>query len=285
MRGVVMVGDLGLAARVTTALVLLLSAAACHRMDGPPAGVTAGTSAPAGAKTVTALGRLEPKGGIIRVAGPSRPSVVIAGLLVGEGDHVQSGQPLAVLDTLAENQARVARTKVELANAQTELGRVSELSHEGIAAVSLRDAAQLKVDVARAELQAAQAALDLDTVRAPAGGQVIKIHARGGERVGAQGIAEVAETDRMYAVAEVYETDIGRVRVGQRATMRSPALPRDLTGTVERIGIQVGRLDVFDTDPVARTDARVVEVEIRLDDSAQAATLSNLQVEVSIQPD
>jgi len=42
---------------------------------------------------------------------------------------------------------------------------------------------------------------------------------------------------------------------------------------------------VLDTDPVARTDARVVEVEIRLDDSAGSAALSNLQVEVAIQSD
>src|SRR5947208_3454539 len=48
---------------------------------------------------VTALGRLEPKDGIIRVAGPSRPSVVIAKLVVEEGDRVEAGQPIAVLDT------------------------------------------------------------------------------------------------------------------------------------------------------------------------------------------
>jgi HlyD family secretion protein len=40
----------------------------------------------------------------------------------------------------------------------------------------------------------------------------------------------------------------------------------------------------MDTDPVARTDARVVEVRVRLDDAARAAALSNLQVEVAIEP-
>ena len=37
--------------------------------------------------------------------------------------------------------------------------------------------------------------------------------------------------------------------------------------------------------PAARTDARVVEVKIRLDDSARGAAFSNLQVEVTIRPD
>jgi len=88
----------------------------------------------------------------------------------------------------------------------------------------------------------------------------------------------------MYAVAEVYETDIGLTKVGQHATVRSPALVPELTGTVERIGMKVRKLDVLDSDPVARTDARVVEVRIKLDDSARSARLSNLQVDVAIEP-
>jgi HlyD family secretion protein len=260
--------------------VLALSGPGCRSVDDAPAAVP---TAPDG--TITALGRLQPKDGILRVAGPSRPSVVIAELVVDEGDRVTTGQPLAVLDTRAENVARVARAKAELVNAETELGRVRQLFQQGIAAPTLRDAAQLKVDVAHAEFAAAQSALDLDTVRAPMDGQVIKLHARRGERVGLDGIAELAQTDRMYAVAEVYETDVGRVRVGQRATLRSPALSPELTGAVERIGMKVGRLELLDADPVARADARVVAVDIRLDDSTRAAALSNLQVEVVIQPD
>ena len=268
------------------ALALLSGALGCESLQGAaPGGATDVQAAPEAPRSVTALGRLQPKDGILRVAGPSRPSVVIVELLVGQGDRVRAGQPIARLDTVSENEARVARAKAELVNAQTELTRVEELFRQRIAAVSLRDAGQLKVDVARAELQAAQSALDLDTVRAPFAGQVIAIHARRGERVGPEGIAELAETDRMYAVAEVYETDIGRVKVGERATIRSPALQPGLDGTVERIGMKIGKLDLLDTDPVARTDARVVEVEIRLDDSSRAAALSNLQVEVAIRPE
>ena len=48
--------------------------------------------------------------------------------------------------------------------------------------------------------------------------------------------------------------------------------------------MKIGKQDVIDTDPIARTDARVVEVRVKLDDSAKAAGLSNLQVEVAIQP-
>jgi HlyD family secretion protein len=275
-----------LAARVLAAAMLLTTGVSCDSV-GRASGDTSTESAPApsGPRAVTALGRLQPKDGIIRVAGPSRPTVVIAKLLVDTGDVVEAGQPLAILDTQAENEARVARIKAELVNAQTELGRVNELFRQGIAAVSLRESGQLKVDVARAEMRAAQSTLDLDTVRAPIAGQVIAVHARRGERVGMDGIAELADTAHMYAVAEVYETDIGRVKVGQRASVRSPAIDGALNGVVERIGMKIGKLDVLDTDPAARTDARVVPVDIRLDDSKRGAGLSNLQVEVAIQPD
>ena len=56
----------------------------------------------------------------------------------------------------------------------------------------------------------------------------------------------------------------------------------DSMGTVERIGMKVEKLEARDPDPAARTDARIVQVEIALDDSARAAALSNLQVEVAI---
>jgi HlyD family secretion protein len=264
----------------TTVAVLLVAGIGCG--GAAPGGATA--APPTGPSRVTALGRLQPRDGIHRIAGPSRPSVVIAKLLVDEGARVESDQPIAVLDTIAADEAGLARAKAELANARTALERLEPLVKSGMVSVQVRDDAQLKVDVARAELAAAQSAYDADTVRAPTAGRIIAIHARRGERVGPDGIAELAETDQMYAVAEVYETDIGRVKLGQHATLKSPALPDPLTGAVDRIGQKIGKLDLLDADPVARTDARVVDVRIRLDDSPRAASLSNLQVEVAIEP-
>jgi HlyD family secretion protein len=272
--------------RIAVAVCIALPLAACSAPDDPAAGVAVADTPrqEAAGRAVTALGRLEPREGIIRVAGPSRPSVVIATLLLEEGARVAAGQPIAILDTQAEDAARVVRTKAELANAEHQLSRIDPLVRQGIAPVSTRDDAQLKVDVARAELVAAQATLDRDTVRAPEAGQIVKVHARSGERVGPDGIAELAQTDSMYALAQVYETDIGRVKVGQHAVIRSPALDPELTGVVDRIGMKVEKLDVVDADPVTRTDARVVEVHIKVNDGARAARLSNLQVDVAIEP-
>jgi HlyD family secretion protein len=232
---------------------------------------------------VAAIGRLTPRDGILHISGPSRPSIVIDRLLVQEGDRVAAGQPIAELDSRAENEARVFRADAELRNAKSDLSRLRPLVAKQIVADKERDRAETRVDVAKAELIAARAALDRDVVRAPADGQIVKIHAHQGERVGPGGIAELAQNDQMFAVAEVYETDIGRIRVGQRATLRSPALEPSLMGSVDRIGLKIGKLDIFSTDPVAAADARVVEVWIKIDDSSRAAGLSNLQVEVEIE--
>ena len=142
---------------------------------------------------------------------------------------------------------------------------------------------ELRVIIADAELSQALAELERTRVKSPIDGRVIAIHTREGERVGFNGIVELGRTQEMFVVAEVYETDIGRVRVGQQATAFSPALSEPLTGKVERIGLKVGKMEALATDPVSRADARVVEVEIRLDDSSRAADLTNLQVEVVLE--
>ena len=125
-------------------------------------------------------------------------------------------------------------------------------------------------------------------MRSPRDGRVLKIHTRAGEVVSNQGegILKLGQTDQMYVVAEVYETDIGKVRQGQRATITSDAFAEKLQGTVDQIGWEVGKQDILNTDPAAATDARVVEVKIRLDSvsSRRVAALNNLQVTVELEP-
>jgi HlyD family secretion protein len=86
----------------------------------------------------------------------------------------------------------------------------------------------------------------------------------------------------------VYETDRDRIREGQRAVVRSHALPRGhatLHGVVTRIGWTVAQNEVVGLDPAADAYARVVAVTIRLDpdDSRAVEHLTNLQVDVTIE--
>lgn len=233
---------------------------------------------------VAALGRLEPQDGIRHIAGPSLPSVVVRELLVDRGDQVTKGQLLAVLDTADLQAALVKEKQAELANARREYDRSLTLSRSQVESDSRRDEWRTKVSVLEAQVEHAEAERKLTEVRAPIAGQVLDVHARAGERVGSEGILDLGATHAMYAIAEVYDADIGRVKVGQRAQVSSPVFAKPIGGVVERVRPRVRKQDALGTDPAARKDARVVEVEIRLDESAPVAALTLVQVEVVILP-
>ena len=226
---------------------------------------------------------------------------------------VQAGPKSA---ELAEQQAEIARMQSQLEAAQTELQRYETLfrTHDvtasdvaqkrtavrtGESAVQaatarltgLAEIRQPDVRVAQAELQAAEAdaervRVDLDAtlVRAPAAGRVLRIHARKGEQIGQAGLLDLARTDRMNVIAEVYETDIGRIRVGQRAVVKSELFPGTLEGTVEIVGSNVLRSEVLPNDPASFSDARVIRVKVRVADGGKLAGLINGKVTVIFQP-
>jgi len=191
---------------------------------------------------------------------------------------------------LADVAARQSRRQDELLQRRLTSDDVAEQSkgnaEAGAASCKARRAAasvaQSRIASADAVVTRQQAELDRAYVRAPFAGRILDVHAQVGELVGAHGVFELGRVDQMYAIAEVYETDIRHVRVGQKARIKSDALAGDLTGTVARIRPKVQKLDEIGTDPAARKDARIIEVEIKLDDSASAASLSLLQVEVEI---
>jgi HlyD family secretion protein len=145
--------------------------------------------------------------------------------------------------------------------------------------------AQAEVNDALAAVERAQADLNLSYVRAPIDGQILEIYTQPGEIVSSQGIAALARTEQMYAIAEIYDTDIAKVRVGQPATITSEAFSGAIEGTVAQIGLQVGQQDIFSVNPLADTDRKVIEVKIRIDDPEareRIANLTNLQVQVAI---
>lgn len=233
---------------------------------------------------VSALGYLEPRDGLYALSGPSGLPAVVAQLLVDEGDNVARDQVIALLDDLGMKQANFERANAERANAENELRRKQKLTAGAAISAAEIESLEIRLAIADAELAQARAELERAQVRSPIDGRVVAVHARDGERVGDDGIVELGHTDAMYVIAEVYETDIGRVRVGQQVRANSPAFEQPLTGEVERIALKVGKMATLDADPVARTDARVVEVEVRLDDSSRAGELTNLQVEVYFEP-
>jgi HlyD family secretion protein len=316
------------------------------RHPAPPAPFVA---APA---QVVALGRIEPAGRIVRLSSPGAPdSTRILALNVEEGDAVEAGQVLAVLDSRLRLEAQVNASLAQVALRKTQLERAiadgeaarrqrkahrdraqadldqARADHErqlaltaravgsaadldqkkralAVATAALEDAMAstdrilvttpmegqaewLDVAVARREVQAAEASLAQDrasladaTLRAPFAGRVLAVSARPGERVGAAGLLDLAATDRMEALLDMDEGDLGRVRLGQEVAVRSNALADAAMGRVTRIGRVVRRQTVVNSDPAASTDARVVEIIVSFDaeTSRVLGDLSRLQV-------
>ena len=85
---------------------------------------------------VVSLGRLEPEGEVIEVAGPSGSGDArVQSLAVEVGDHVEAGQVLAVLDNIDQLQ-----TEQAVAKAQVEQARVRLQQSRLIASTTLRSA-------------------------------------------------------------------------------------------------------------------------------------------------
>ena len=191
-----------------------------------------------------------------------------------------------------------AALKQRQAERQTTIATLTQqIRQERENLTKLREVRPVDVQVAQADLDRAmiaveqsQADIEDTKVKAPVAGQVLRINTRVGEQVNTQqGIVELGRTDQMYAVAEVYETDMAKVKPGQKATIISEygGFDGKLQGVVEQVGLQVGKRKLAEdsNDPTSDQDTRVVEVRVRINasDNAKVATLTNMQVRIEIQ--
>ncbi|MFN6539718.1 MAG: ABC exporter membrane fusion protein [Nostoc sp. EkiNYC01] len=184
---------------------------------------------------------------------------------------------------LQQAQAELNRTQStsqqEIKEATATLDRISEVRGVDVAA------AQAEVNRALAAMNLAEVNLKQAEVRSPQNAQIFEIHTHPGELVSNDGIADIGQTSQMYVIAEVYESDIGKVHSGQKVQIFGDFLPIELQGIVDRKGLQVRQQNVINTDPASNIDSRVVEVHIRLNEasSQKAANLTNMQVKAVIE--
>jgi HlyD family secretion protein len=182
-----------------------------------------------------------------------------------------------------EANLRAARARLAEVNRQFETDKIDADVQIRLAKATLE---RMQADFPIASLERQISLSEVSTKRltlyAPVDGRILNIRVRPGEVVGSGPILVMGDTERMRAVAEVYETDIAQVRVGQSATISSRVLTKSISGKVVRIGNMVFKNDVLNVDPAARADARIIEVWIELDDAAATAQLTNLTVDVLI---
>lgn len=176
--------------------------------------------------------------------------------------------------------ARIQSTSTQqVSSAQATLDKIAEVRPVDV------EAAKAELRQAVAAEKEAKANLDQASVKAPQNGVVFKIHTRPGETVSNEGIAEIGQVNQMMTVAEVYQSDVSKIKPGQKVRIESTSLPSELHGTVDSIGWQVERQNVINSDPSENIDSRIVEVHVQLDkpSSQTAAKFTNLQVKAVIQ--
>jgi RND family efflux transporter MFP subunit len=200
------------------------------------------------------LGRQIPVSGSVRpvLAATVRSKVAaeVAEMRVNEGQRIESGQTLALLET-ADLKARVDREHAGLAEARArlELARKNQANSKALLEKSFisqnaYDSAKSAVDVADANVKSAEAASAIAekaladaNVRAPFHGIVAKRFVNVGDKVSPDmPILQLVDLSRMELEAQLPLNEIPFVAVGQRIAFSVDGFSgREFAGKIERI--------------------------------------------------
>ena len=218
--------------------------------------------------TVGATGALE---AVTTVQVGSQVSGIIDALYADFNSIVREGDVIARLEpslfqsqveqsraNLARAEADVARLTVALEDARTQLRRSEELAAQDLIAASELEAAQVAVRSAQAQLQSAEASviqsraslnqsevnLGHTVITAPIDGIVIARQVDVGQTVAASMSAPelfiiAADLTEMQVIANIDESDVGRIRPGQPVTFTVDAYAaEEFEGTVSQIRLE-----------------------------------------------
>lgn len=193
--------------------------------------------------TITATGTLS---AVTTVQVGSQVSGVISRLYADFNSHVKKGQLLAELDptpfqqTVEQRQADVTKAQVEAANAKITFDRQKRLTAAGLAAQADLDSAkaayegaQAQVAQARAALSSAQTNLHYTKIVSPIDGVVVDRAYDVGQTVAASFQAptlfQIAQDlTKMQVQADVDQSDIGRIQVGQFSRFTVDSYPDEM---------------------------------------------------------
>jgi HlyD family secretion protein len=215
--------------------------------------------------TVSATGTINP---ITTIIVGSQLSGQIREILANYNDKVSAGQVLARLNSdqirfrrdaaqadLSQALATKAIQEAKVAEAELAFERQAKLKPSGAVSEATYDTARTARDTAKAELQVAIAKIEQTTavlhqievdlhnteIRSPVDGVIIKRDVELGQTVAASlqspTIFTIADDLRhMEIAASIDETDVGRVRPGQKVTFTVSAYPgREFEGTVKHV--------------------------------------------------
>ena len=199
---------------------------------------------------------------------------------------------LAAQATAELKATEAVRKKTETTYEESEKAAAAKIA---AAEAELKEAkAKVPTESTALKLKLARQSAEKTTIKAPISGTVLKVVGRDGQPTGIDPIIQMGDLTKMTVIAEVYESDVGRltewVNKGPvKAEVKNPALPRSLSGVVnsrDDISKMIARNQVFAMGPREDADRRVVEVVVHLapGDAIDAGRLVGLQVTVTLEP-
>ncbi|MFY9825969.1 MAG: efflux RND transporter periplasmic adaptor subunit, partial [Thermoanaerobaculia bacterium] len=243
--------------------------------------------------TVNATGTLS---AVVTVQVGSQVSGIISKLYADFNSQVKQGQLLAELDptpfqqTVDQRRADVTKAQVEVANSQVTYNRQKRLSDAGLIAPSDLDAAKAAFDGARAGLAQTQAALKqaqtnlgYTKIYSPIDGQVVARAYDIGQTVAASFSAPTLFTiakdlTKMQVQADVDQSDIGQIRVGEPARFTVDAYPdQEFRGQISQVRLNATVTQNVITYPV------IIEVA-NPEGKLRPSMTANVTIEVATVP-
>ncbi|MFM9087017.1 MAG: HlyD family efflux transporter periplasmic adaptor subunit, partial [Cyanobium sp.] len=171
-----------------------------------------------------------------------------------------------------------ARLRADIEGAKQTLEKIKEVRPEDV--VTARN----ELRQSEAARERAKQEFDYATVRAPQAGRILKIFAWPGSKVGDDGLLEMADTSSMVVTAEVYQSDMGKLTIGQEATITADGFQGSARAVLYKVLPQVQKQSTFAGTPGENMDQRVYEVKLRLlptpEQKKKLPFASNLQVNV-----
>ena len=135
--------------------------------------------------------------------------------------------------------------------------------------------AQADLELAKASLANAQARYEKTLIKSPIDGVVLRKHHRSGESVSNSStvpdpILTVGDIKVIRVRVDVDETDVNKVRLGQKAYVTADAFGKQkFWGRVVRVGELLGPKNVRTDEPTERVDMKILETLVELDPGAQ----------------
>ena len=177
-------------------------------------------------RTVSATGTVQPRDSV-EVSG--KVTARIKEILVEENDHVTAGQVVAILDG-KDFEAILDQANFTLTNARQKLERTEKLYKIGAKSLEELQDAQYEYNRAKSAVELAEDDVNQTVITAPMDGIVVGEPKTPGT-MAVQGstnptvIMRIADLSEKLVKAKVDETDIGSVKIGERATFTVDAYP------------------------------------------------------------